>query len=112
MANRSRFQQALRAAAVPLAALLATGYFGYHAFHGDHGVFAKLRLERQAETLAKELELVRQQRLALERRVSLLRSDSLDPDMLEERARDKLDYAHPDDVVILRGRPPEPAAKP
>ena len=34
-----------------------------------------------------------------ERRVSLLRSDRVDPDMLDERARYQLDYANPRDLV-------------
>ncbi len=36
----------------------------------------------------------------LERRVQLLRPDSLDPDMLEERARKVLNFAKKDEVVI------------
>jgi cell division protein FtsB len=31
--------------------------------------------------------------------VSLLRSDRVDPDMLDERARFQLDYANPRDLV-------------
>ena len=88
---------------MPLVALALTGYFGFHAFHGDHGVFAKLRLERQIETLKKELDLVRVERQTIERRVALLRPESLDPDMLEERARETLNWVHPDEVMILRG---------
>jgi cell division protein FtsB len=33
----------------------------------------------------------------------LLRPESLDPDMLEERARVLLNLAHPNDIVIMRG---------
>ena len=34
-------------------------------------------------------------------RVSLLRSNTLDPDMLDERARVKLNYVHPRDLVLI-----------
>jgi cell division protein FtsB len=44
---------------------------------------------------------VRAERAFWERRVSLLRSDKLDPDMLDERARAMLDYVDPRDVTLL-----------
>jgi cell division protein FtsB len=37
--------------------------------------------------------------------VSLLKSDSLDPDLIDERARALLDYVDPRDVVVLLRRP-------
>ena len=36
-----------------------------------------------------------------EQRVSLLRSDRVDPDMLDERARYQLDYVNPHDLVRI-----------
>ncbi|HLZ09214.1 MAG TPA: hypothetical protein VKT80_11535, partial [Chloroflexota bacterium] len=42
-----------------------------------------------------------QDRADAERRVALLRSDSLDPDMLDERVRAQLDYADPHDLVRM-----------
>jgi cell division protein FtsB len=102
MAIRTRYQQAARSSAIPLIAVALTAYFGYHAFNGDHGLFAKLRLERQVETLRTELQLVRSERQALERRAVLLRPESLDPDMIEERVREMLNFVHPNDVMILR----------
>jgi len=38
--------------------------------------------------------------------VSLLRPESLDPDMLDERARAILNLANQDDLVMLKRRPP------
>ena len=105
MLLRHRVPRAVKTLLSPLLALGLTGYFVFHAFHGDHGVLAHQRLERQVETLSKELELVRSERETIERRVSLLRSQSLDPDMLEERARRTLNYAHPNDLIILRQNP-------
>ena len=34
-------------------------------------------------------------------RVALLKSQSLDPDMLDERARALLDYVHPNDLTLI-----------
>jgi cell division protein FtsB len=42
---------------------------------------------------------LKKERTKAEQRVALLRSGGLDPDMLDERARYQLDYAHPRDLV-------------
>ena len=47
------------------------------------------------------------ERTRLEHRVQLLRPDSLDPDLLEERARDMLNYGSDDELLILL---PDPLA--
>ncbi len=39
--------------------------------------------------------------MVIENRVRLLRPGSLDLDMLDERARYQLDYAHPRDLVRM-----------
>lgn len=84
---------------VLLACTLA--YFTYHAMEGDRGVLAWIRLEQElTQTKAARAELL-VERLGLERRVSLLRPDHLDPDMLEERARAVLNYGHADDLMIF-----------
>ena len=72
--------------------------------HGDRGFRAWLILKQDlGEAQMLQSDLVRQ-RLELEHRVSLLRPESLDPDMLEERARMLLNYGHRDDRVILLER--------
>ena len=39
--------------------------------------------------------------------MALLKARGLDPDMLDERARLLLDYAHPNDLTLMLG-PPRP----
>jgi len=41
----------------------------------------------------------------------LLRSDRVDPDMLDERARYQLDYANPHDLVRMIPPPAQPDSK-
>jgi cell division protein FtsB len=53
----------------------------------------------QAHTLHAGLQAERSQ---LDARVALLRPDNLDPDMLEERARVMLNFAHPNEIIILQ----------
>jgi cell division protein FtsB len=81
-------------------AALIIGYFGLSAYTGAHGLKAKQDLAQQQATLTGEIERVREERKRWEHRVSLLRADRLDPDLLDERARAMLNYAHPRDLVF------------
>ena len=55
--------------------------------------------------LTSERDAIRSERQRWERRVALLKSHSLDPDMLDERARALLDYVDARDVTLMRRRP-------
>jgi cell division protein FtsB len=76
-------------------------YFAYHALHGDRGFYAWIMLKQErAEALA-TAEAVAGERAELEHRVSLLRSEHLDPDLLEERAQAILNFGMASDHVIF-----------
>ena len=85
----------------PVLGILAVTYFGYHAVHGDRGLMAWWKLRQHIEVANTSLKSVTEKRKSLERRVRLLHPDSLDPDMLEERARIMLNFGHIDDIVAL-----------
>ncbi len=90
----------------PLLGAFAFSYFAYHAVEGDRGLRSWMKLRQEIATARiTEAELAAE-RGAMERRVALLRPESLDPDMLEERARAVLNLAHPDERVIFLD-PPE-----
>jgi cell division protein FtsB len=95
----------LRSFIFPLLACGVGGYFGYHLEIGDHGLNARTDLERRKDVLQGELAGLEEVKTRLERDVALLRPESLDPDMLDERARAILNLAHADDLVILKRRP-------
>ncbi|HZQ11499.1 MAG TPA: septum formation initiator family protein [Pseudolabrys sp.] len=82
-------------------AALFIGYFGVNAFTGAHGLRAQADLDKQLATMDTELAHLKAERAVWERRVALLRSDRIDPDMLDERARALLGYVDPRDVVLL-----------
>ncbi len=85
---------------LPLLFAVVFGYLGYHIMHGDRGVFAYIHLKNEiisAEGAVAETDATRQ---AWERRVALLRNASLDPDMLDERARTLLNVTRADEIVI------------
>ena len=86
----------------PLIGIALTGYFAYHLVEGERGFKAWLRLNRDIRTAAANLEIVRAQRAALELRVSNLRPEHVDPDLLDERIRATLNLVGPDDIVIMR----------
>jgi cell division protein FtsB len=92
---------------IPLALYSVSGllaaYFLHHAHSGARGLEAKRQLKVQAHDIAKELETVKTERAEWERRIALLRSDQIDRDLLEERARTLLGRVHRNDLVIITG---------
>jgi cell division protein FtsB len=96
----------LRSLIFPLLACGAGGYLAYNLEIGDHGLEARTNLERRKHVLEGELAGLKEVRQRLERDVALLRPESLDPDMLDERARAILNLAGPDDLIMLKRRPP------
>jgi cell division protein FtsB len=82
-------------------AALFIGYFGVNAFTGAHGLRAQADLDKQLATMDGELARLKAQRAVWQRRVSLLRSNQIDPDMLAERARALLGYVDPRDITLL-----------
>ena len=90
----------LRQILVPLMGAALMAYFAYHAVQGDRGLIAWWKLSYQIERTELALAEVTAQRKVLEHRVSLLRPESLDRDMLEERARIMLGYVHPKEHVV------------
>jgi cell division protein FtsB len=105
MVSRPRLRSFLSALCLYVMAALLIGYFGVNAYTGNHGLKAKQDLEREIATLTRDLENAKAERERWQRRNALLKSDSLDPDMVDERARSLLDYADPRDVIMKVNRP-------
>jgi cell division protein FtsB len=101
MVTRKRLRSILTALGLYVLAALLIGYFGINAFSGNHGLNAKQDIEQQIGALSSELAKLQVERKQWERRVALLKSRGLDPDMLDERARALLDYVHPNDVTLM-----------
>lgn len=79
-----------------------TAYFGYFALYGRHGLVAHAKVQREADLRQDDLTRIVAERTALERRVNLLKPESIDPDLLEERARDTLGLTGPNELVLPR----------
>ncbi len=106
MVTRKRLRSILTALGLYVIAALLIGYFGVNAFSGNHGLKAKQDIDRQIALLSTELSGLQVERAKWERRIALLKSRGLDPDMLDERARAQLDYVHPNDLTLMVAKPP------
>jgi cell division protein FtsB len=101
MVSRTRLKAALTGLALYALAAAMIGYFGVNAYTGKYGLNARQDLDQEIIALTSELLRLKKERAEGERRVSQLRSDQVDPDMLDERVRYQLDYAHPRDLVRM-----------
>jgi len=115
MVTRKRLRSALTALGLYVMAALLIGYFGVNAFSGNHGLKAQQDLEAQIAALSAELDQLKHEHAQWQRRVALLKADNLDPDMLDENARELLDYTAPNELTLMlaweRAAPAAPAAE-
>lgn len=86
----------------PFIGVAALVYFSYHAIQGDRGLIAWWHMNKEVQKAEQILAVLKTEEDALDRRVSLLRPDNLDPDMLEERARQMLNLGDSDDIIIVK----------
>lgn len=101
MVSHRRRRAILTALALYTFAAVFVGYFAANAFTGNHGLRAQADLDQQLGSMQGELTHLKAERALWERRVALLRSDKIDPDMLDERARALLGFTDPRDLVLL-----------
>lgn len=100
MAVLNEIRDRIRQVAPQVLAACVVAYFVFHAIQGDRGLLAYLQLTQQLEETQVVAQDLADRRMEWEHKVSLLKPGSLDPDMLEERARSVLNYLRDDEVVI------------
>ena len=105
MVTRKRLRAVLNALALYTIAALVIGYFSFNPYSGNRGLRARQDLDQQIAELSAELDALKAERAMWERRVSLLRPESIDPDMLDERARLLLNYADPRELTLRLKQP-------
>lgn len=94
---RTNFKESLPSIALASAVI----YFTFHVLAGDRGLLELVSLNQKLVETQQELAQVTSQRESLEHQVYLLRPDSLDLDLLDERARSELGLADPNDIVLF-----------
>ena len=101
MVSRSRLKAVMTGLALYAIAAALIAYFGVNAYTGKYGLDARQELDQEIVQLTAELARLKTERMAADQRVSLLRSDRVDPDMLDERARALLNYTRKDDIIVF-----------
>jgi cell division protein FtsB len=95
----------VRAILLPIAFYLVSGgvsgFFVWQASLGDRGLNAKAEYQAQMAKLTTQLSALKDERSGWERKVSLMRSDALDRDLLDEESRAKLDRVDKNDLVVF-----------
>lgn len=80
--------------------LMLGTYFAFASVQGDYGLFRRIQIEAEAETLRAEKALLAAEVAVLRNKTRRLSDEFLDLDLLDEQARDMLGLARGDEVVI------------
>ena len=107
MSFAERLRRTLRrqaeALALPAILFLFAAYFGWQATQGSRGLHAYAERQREQKAALVELAAAKSSLKTWERRVSALRGDHLDLDVLDERVRAMLNLSHPNDIIVPYG---------
>jgi len=76
-------------------------YFSYHSVFGHRSILALNTLESKIEKTVSIRDNIQYKRQIMDHKVASMRPDSLNPDLLEERARFILGYKRVDEVLVL-----------
>lgn len=76
-------------------------YFIYHTFQGNRSLTRLLSLNNEIATMSLEYDTKKAERIALEKKVVMMRPGTLDKDLLEERAKAVLGYKNKGEFVVL-----------
>jgi cell division protein FtsB len=112
MVTRKRLRSILTALGLYVMAALLIGYFGVNAYNGNRGLRAKQDIDQQIAALTAELNSLQAERDAWQQSIKLLNDPAIDRDMLDQRARELLDYTAPDELILRINGPPLPAYTP
>jgi cell division protein FtsB len=81
--------------------LALQGYLAFSAVGGQFGIDSQREILQGIELAKAQRSSLSAEVEAYRHRIALFNPERLDPDILEERARALLAFAHPDDVIVL-----------
>jgi cell division protein FtsB len=90
----------LRGLVAPAIFLALTYYFGWNAVHGKSGLEAQADQRTQLQAAQTQADATHQRLVIWQTRVAALSGRSIAPDMLNEEAREVLNLADPNDLVV------------
>ena len=76
-------------------------YFAYHIIYGERSLAKWMSLSTEIKTMSQENDRLSQERKALERKVVMLRPETLDEDLLEERVRAVLGFNAQNERIVI-----------
>jgi cell division protein FtsB len=80
---------------------MAVSYFVWHAVHGQRGLRIGEEFEQKLTQLRFERDILKIQRQEWEKRIGLIKGETIDADILDEEVRRSLGRVHKNEVVIL-----------
>lgn len=101
MVIRRGVRSVLVTIALYLVSSAMVGYFLFHAHHGARGLEALGGLREKLGEMEAEIATLTDERQGWEKRLNLMRDETVDRDLLEERARAALGRVHRNDVVVM-----------
>ena len=75
-------------------------YFTFAAVQGDFGMFARVAIKAEAETLTAERDRLQTELAEMQNLTHRLSDTYLDLDLLDQQARDVLGYMRSDEIAI------------
>ena len=90
----------VKSATLPTVLLVLTGGFAWQATQGDHGLIMRAQRETQLRQAEANLTAARAERDNWKGKVAGLSPAHLDRDALDQRAREMLNLADPNEIVV------------
>lgn len=75
-------------------------YFTFAAVQGDYGMFARVAINAEADTLTVERDRLQAELAEMQNLTHRLSDDFLDLDLLDQQTRDVLGYMRSDEIAI------------
>jgi len=75
-------------------------YFAFAAIQGDYGLFRRVQIDAEADTLRQDLTELTKQVAWMENKTRRLSDEYLDLDLLDEQARNVLGMIRADEIVV------------
>jgi cell division protein FtsB len=99
--ENNRFKLINKKQILNIAAIFVLIYFVFHSIYGSKGILAYFKLQAELDRAHQKLKILRAERLEIENQTKLLRNESLDKDMLDEKIRSVLGLSHPGEQVFI-----------
>lgn len=100
---KREIKRQLKLAAAPAFLLALTGIFAWQATQGDHGLIMREQRKIQVAQAEANLKAAKAEREAWARKVAGLTASHLDKDAVDQRARELLNLASPNEIVVQYG---------